>query len=47
MSYTKTEWACGDTITADKMNNIENGIEEALACCGGVVTAVIVAKKLM
>ena len=27
MSYTKTAWSTGDTITADKLNNIEGGIE--------------------
>ena len=26
MSYTPTEWATGDTITAEKLNNIETGI---------------------
>lgn len=34
MSYTKHTWECGETITADKMNNLENGIDEALDCCG-------------
>ena len=27
MSYEKTVWADGDIISAQKMNNIENGIE--------------------
>lgn len=27
--YTKQVWQCGDTITADKMNHIEEGIENA------------------
>lgn len=35
MAYTKTTWNCGDEISAERMNNIEDGIEEALACCGG------------
>ena len=26
MSYTKTTWQNGDIITAEKLNNIENGI---------------------
>ena len=26
MSYTKTTWVTGDIITADKLNNMENGI---------------------
>lgn len=29
MSYTPTTWQTGDTITADKLNNMENGIEAA------------------
>ena len=28
MSYTPTEWQTGDTITAEKLNNMENGIIE-------------------
>lgn len=27
MSYVKNKWSDGDVITADKLNNIENGIE--------------------
>lgn len=29
MSYTPTEWKTGDVITADKLNNIEQGIVDA------------------
>lgn len=29
MSYTKTVWETGDTITSEKLNNAENGIEAA------------------
>lgn len=29
MSYTPTEWQTGDTITAEKLNNMESGIENA------------------
>lgn len=29
MSYTPTEWKTGDVITADKLNNIEQGIVNA------------------
>lgn len=29
MSYTPTEWKNGDTITAEKLNKIEEGIEGA------------------
>ena len=28
MVYNKTSWKSGDVITADKLNNIENGISE-------------------
>ena len=28
MAYTKTTWAEGDVITADKLNNMEDGIAE-------------------
>lgn len=31
MSYEKQTWVCGETITADKLNHIEEGIEN---CCG-------------
>ena len=29
MSYEKTNWQVGDTITAEKMNKIEDGVESA------------------
>ena len=32
MSYTPTNWQCGDTITAEKLNKLENGLAE---CCSG------------
>ena len=35
MAYEPKTWVCGETITAELLNNIEDGIEEALACCGG------------
>ena len=31
MAYTPTEWSKGDIITAEKLNNIENGISNNLA----------------
>lgn len=31
MAYTKTTWATGDTITADKLNHAEQGIYDANA----------------
>ena len=30
MAYTPTEWKSGDVITAEKLNNIEDGVQEAL-----------------
>ena len=36
MSYTPTTWATGDVITAEKLNNMESGIENA-----GVMIATI------
>ena len=29
MSYEKKTWQCGDTISAEELNRMENGIEEA------------------
>lgn len=34
MAYERHEWICGETITADLLNNLEEGVEEALGCCG-------------
>lgn len=33
MAYEPKTWVCGETITADGLNNIEDGIQEALECC--------------
>lgn len=35
MAYEKYEWQRGEIITSDKLNHIENGIEEASASGGG------------
>lgn len=32
--FVKKTWACGDSITADELNRLEGGVEEALDCCG-------------
>lgn len=40
MSYTPTTWANGDTITAQKMNNIEQGIVDASSGGGGGVVVI-------
>ena len=37
MTYNKTTWASGDTITAEKLNNIENGIEASSEASGLLV----------
>ena len=37
MAYEKTTWQTGDTITAEKLNNIEQGIVAA----SGLVTATV------
>lgn len=39
MAYEKQEWKCGDTVTADKLNHMENGIESANSG-GGTVEAI-------
>lgn len=35
MAYTKKTWECGETITADALNRMEDGIEEAIQSGGG------------
>lgn len=35
MAYVKHTWECGEAITDDKLNNIEDGIEEAMSSGGG------------
>ena len=35
MSYTKTNWTKGDVITAEKLNKMEDGIEQAGSGSGG------------
>lgn len=46
MAYEPTEWVCGDTVTADKLNKLERGIQEIMSDyvptnwqCGDVITA--------
>lgn len=36
--FVKKDWKCGDTITADELNRMEDGIEEALSSGGGGYT---------
>ena len=37
MTYTKTNWQAGDTITAAKLNNLENGVEAASGGGSGIM----------
>ena len=32
MAYTPKQWTCGETITAEDLNHLENGVAD---CCGG------------
>lgn len=45
MAYTEHEWVNGETITAAKMNNIEEGIAEAAQSGGGGYDLVIRTSK--
>ena len=38
MSYTSTHWVIGDTITAEKLNKLEQGVVDAAASGGGLFT---------
>ena len=42
--FVKKTWVCGDTITADELNRLEGGVEDALDCCGG--NSVLVVKPI-
>lgn len=35
MAYVRHYWECNEVVTADQLNNLEQGVEEALECCGG------------
>lgn len=37
MSYTKNSWSTGDTITAAKLNHLEQGVYDASEGAGGTV----------
>ena len=41
MSYNKTTWANGDVITAQKLNNLQSGVENARSTDPDVLTIVI------
>ena len=45
MAYTPTEWACGDAITAEKLNKIESELE-ALSQSGGSQSLIINAASI-
>lgn len=40
MPYVRKTWQCGDVVTDEALNNIEDGIEEALQGGGGGVLVV-------
>lgn len=44
MAYTPKTWACGDTITAEELNRMEEGISSAQSAGGG--TALLVKATL-
>lgn len=35
MAYEPKTWVCGEKIKAEDLNNLEEGVQEALECCGG------------
>lgn len=41
MSYEKTEWKTGDIVTAEKLNNIENGINDLSNGFDGIIKVTI------
>lgn len=41
MTYEKTNWQVGDTITATKLNKMEDGIESAAGSSSGGATLVV------
>lgn len=40
MAYTPKQWVCGEKITADGLNNIEEGVQEALVGGGASIPKV-------
>lgn len=42
MAYEPKTWECGEVVTADALNNLEEGVQEALECCGGGTEPLIV-----
>lgn len=45
MSYTPTEWVTGDTITAEKLNNMESGIANAKGYSVAENTSTVIAEQ--
>ena len=46
MAYEATDWMCGDTVTAEKLNKLERGVQDIMSDyvptvweCGDVITA--------
>lgn len=46
MAYEKQTWECGETITAEKLNHIENGIADASSGGGGGTSEPFVLEKV-
>lgn len=42
MAYTPTEWKCGDTVTAEKLNKLENAVADLSESGGGTADVEIV-----
>lgn len=47
MSYTKHTWTNGETITAAKLNNIENGIEAATSGDSGIGSVIVTVEDVL
>lgn len=46
MAYEKQVWECGDVVTAEKLNHIEEGIESASESGGGTVEVIKIAENI-
>jgi hypothetical protein len=44
--FTRHEWAAKEVVTANQLNNIENGIEEALEAISGIPSGIVTESRL-
>jgi hypothetical protein len=44
--FTRHEWAAKEVVTANQLNNIENGIEEALEAISGIPSGIVTESNL-